>query len=166
MESWSIVMAPIPTAPKNSGGTSKKSLHNFLKTLQKEYLNVDYGKSLLFDPAKLPIVSVGILLIELILNVFIVQRVNYTEIDWIAYMQECEGFLNGTTDYSQLKGRQKCWHNLIFLCGLLANSAVLFFDCRIIFNYFLFCRSFVLQVIRDHWCIQLDSCIFIPYFII
>lgn len=27
-----------------------------------------------------------------------------TEIDWIAYMQEVEGFLNGTRDYTQLKG--------------------------------------------------------------
>ena len=27
-----------------------------------------------------------------------------TEIDWKAYMQEVEGFLNGTTDYYQLKG--------------------------------------------------------------
>ncbi len=27
-----------------------------------------------------------------------------TEIDWIAYMQEVEGFLNGTHDYMQLKG--------------------------------------------------------------
>ena len=29
---------------------------------------------------------------------------NYTEIDWIAYMQEVEGFANGTTDYALLKG--------------------------------------------------------------
>ena len=27
-----------------------------------------------------------------------------TEIDWVAYMQEVEGFLNGTYDYGQLKG--------------------------------------------------------------
>ena len=27
-----------------------------------------------------------------------------TEIDWIAYMQEVEGFINGTFDYVQLKG--------------------------------------------------------------
>lgn len=99
-----------PAVPKNSNIYSKKSLINYVKSFQKAYLNIDYGKSLLFDPAKIPIVSVGILLIELILNVFVVQHVKYTEIDWIAYMQECEGFLNGTTNYSQLKGA----HNLIF----------------------------------------------------
>ena len=27
-----------------------------------------------------------------------------TEIDWVAYMQEVEGVLNGTFDYSQLRG--------------------------------------------------------------
>ena len=27
-----------------------------------------------------------------------------TEIDWVAYMQEVEGFLNGTWDYVELKG--------------------------------------------------------------
>ena len=27
-----------------------------------------------------------------------------TEIDWVAYMQEVEGVLNGTRDYSQLRG--------------------------------------------------------------
>lgn len=27
-----------------------------------------------------------------------------TEIDWIAYMQEVEGFINGERDYTKLKG--------------------------------------------------------------
>lgn len=27
-----------------------------------------------------------------------------TEIDWIAYMQEVEGFLNGQMDFAELKG--------------------------------------------------------------
>ncbi|XP_031633111.1 lethal(2)neighbour of tid protein 2 [Contarinia nasturtii] len=94
-------MAPIA---KNSHVNAKKSLINFIKSCYKEYVNVNYAKSLLFDPSKLPIVSIGILIVEFMLNIFIVQRVNYTEIDWIAYMQECEGFLNGTTNYSLLKG--------------------------------------------------------------
>lgn len=72
--------------------------------LQKQYLNVAFVKSLIFDPARLPLVSWFILVAELVLNVFVVQNVRYTEIDWKAYMQECEGFLNGTTDYSQLRG--------------------------------------------------------------
>lgn len=69
-----------------------------------KYCTTSYVKSLILEPAKLPIVSVAIIICELILNIFIVQRVRYTEIDWIAYMQECEGFLNGTTNYALLKG--------------------------------------------------------------
>lgn len=92
-------MAP---ATKKSNRTENNALHFIRK-----YITINYVKSLLFDPAKLPIVSVGILLIELILNVIVVQRVNYTEIDWIAYMQEVEGFLNGTTNYSLLKGENE-----------------------------------------------------------
>lgn len=93
-----------PAVPKNRDGSGKKSNSSDLNKFKKKYLNLNYGKSLLFDPAQLPIVTVGILIIELILNVIVVQRVKYTEIDWIAYMQECEGFLNGTTNYSLLKG--------------------------------------------------------------
>ncbi|XP_073813294.1 alg3, alpha-1,3- mannosyltransferase [Musca autumnalis] len=77
---------------------------NFLQKFYKKYLNFEYAKYLIFDPSALPIVTVFILLAELLLNVLVVNRVPYTEIDWKAYMQECEGFLNGTTDYAQLKG--------------------------------------------------------------
>ena len=31
-------------------------------------------------------------------------NISDTEIDWIAYMQEVEGFLNGTLDYTKLQG--------------------------------------------------------------
>lgn len=71
-------------------------------------MNLEFVKSLVFDPSRLPIVSVAIVLAEILLNVIVVQRVPYTEIDWVAYMQECEGFLNGTMNYALLKG--KCRH--------------------------------------------------------
>ena len=75
-----------------------------LAKIRKEYVSLTFAKSLIFDPARLPLISILILAAELVLNVFVVQNVRYTEIDWKAYMQECEGFLNGTTDYSQLRG--------------------------------------------------------------
>lgn len=75
-----------------------------LHTIRKKYVNVNFAKSLVFDPSRLGIVSIGIILAELVLNVLVIRNVRYTEIDWVAYMQECEGFLNGTTDYSMLKG--------------------------------------------------------------
>ncbi|XP_037945262.1 lethal(2)neighbour of tid protein 2 [Teleopsis dalmanni] len=77
---------------------------NFLKQFYLKYVNLEYLKFLIFDPAALPIVTVLVLLGELLLNVLVIQRVPYTEIDWKAYMQECEGFLNGTTNYALLKG--------------------------------------------------------------
>lgn len=92
-------MAP----PRISGRKPiKKSL---LQEISSKYLTVDFAKSLVIDPARLPWISYLILAAELVLNIFIVMRIKYTEIDWVAYMQECEGFLNGTTDYSQLKGK-------------------------------------------------------------
>lgn len=63
-----------------------------------------YLKGLVLNPAQLPLVACLIIVAELVLNILVVQRVPYTEIDWKAYMQECEGFLNGTLDYSQLRG--------------------------------------------------------------
>ena len=44
--------------------------------------------SLLNDPKNLKIVSYLILLAELVINVFIIRRVKYTEIDWSTYMQQ------------------------------------------------------------------------------
>lgn len=63
-----------------------------------------FWKSLLFDPDRIAIMACVLLVIEVALNIFIIERVRYTEIDWKAYMQEVEGVLNGTFDYSQLKG--------------------------------------------------------------
>uniref|UniRef100_A0A0A1XQP3 dolichyl-P-Man:Man5GlcNAc2-PP-dolichol alpha-1,3-mannosyltransferase n=1 Tax=Zeugodacus cucurbitae TaxID=28588 RepID=A0A0A1XQP3_ZEUCU len=85
---------------------NNRSVNNWskIKSFFKQYANLEYAKYLILDPAALPLVSVFILLAELIININVIWRVPYTEIDWIAYMQECEGFLNGTLDYGQLKG--------------------------------------------------------------
>ncbi|KAI9243367.1 dolichyl-P-Man:Man(5)GlcNAc(2)-PP-dolichyl mannosyltransferase [Phascolomyces articulosus] len=41
---------------------------------------------------------------ESVLNFLIINKVAYTEIDWIAYMQEVKGYLDGERDYLQLRG--------------------------------------------------------------
>lgn len=92
-------MAP-PRGGMKKAGPKPSAIDKLLKIS----LSWDSIKTYIFDPAKLPFVSVAILLVELVLNVFVIQRVKYTEIDWTAYMQECEGFLNGTTNYSLLRG--------------------------------------------------------------
>ncbi|KEG09767.1 putative dolichyl-P-Man:GDP-Man5GlcNAc2-PP-dolichyl alpha-1,3-mannosyltransferase [Trypanosoma grayi] len=45
-----------------------------------------------------------VLAIELCITLFIVLFVPYTEIDWVAYMQEVKGVLDGELDYKKLKG--------------------------------------------------------------
>ncbi|KAL1130684.1 hypothetical protein AAG570_011926 [Ranatra chinensis] len=67
------------------------------------YLTWESLKSLPFDVKHLFPVACLCLLADSLLTTAVVQKVKYTEIDWVAYMQEVEGFLNGTLDYSQLK---------------------------------------------------------------
>ncbi|KAK0061469.1 dol-P-Man:Man(5)GlcNAc(2)-PP-Dol alpha-1 3-mannosyltransferase [Biomphalaria pfeifferi] len=58
----------------------------------------------LFDPS-FPMPMLIILFIaEIVVNLVVIVKIKYTEIDWIAYMQEVEGVVNGTYDYLQLKG--------------------------------------------------------------
>lgn len=45
-----------------------------------------------------------LLILEIFINIFVIWKIKYTEIDWIAYMQEVEGVINGTYDYTQLGG--------------------------------------------------------------
>ena len=45
-----------------------------------------------------------ILVFDAVLSLVIIKKVSYTEIDWIAYMQEVEGFLHGERNYSLLRG--------------------------------------------------------------
>jgi len=52
------------------------------------------------------ILAVVLMVAEVLVNLVVIHKVKYTEIDWVAYMQEVEGVVgvNGTTDYSQLQG--------------------------------------------------------------
>lgn len=70
----------------------------------KNKLTWAYINGLLTNPSQLPFIAFCIILAEIIINIVVVERVPYTEIDWKAYMQECEGFLNGTFDYRKLHG--------------------------------------------------------------
>lgn len=66
--------------------------------------SLQFWKAFLFDPGRVSLMAGLLVCIEVVLNVFVIERVRYTEIDWKAYMQEVEGVLNGTFDYSQLQG--------------------------------------------------------------
>ncbi|KAL9558264.1 hypothetical protein MBANPS3_001007 [Mucor bainieri] len=59
---------------------------------------------LLCDPAYFWHLAALFLFGEFVLSTLIILKVPYTEIDWIAYMQEVEGFILGERDYTKLKG--------------------------------------------------------------
>lgn len=84
----------------NSAKSSKKNTKNWYEN----YLKWEKFLSLFTDPRKLIIIGRVFIVLEIILNVLVIEKVPYTEIDWKAYMQEVEGFLNGTLDYSKLRG--------------------------------------------------------------
>jgi len=58
----------------------------------------------LFDPALTAPLAVLLFVWEIFAGVLIIKRIAYTEIDWIAYMQEVGGFLDGERNYENLRG--------------------------------------------------------------
>jgi alpha-1,3-mannosyltransferase len=83
---------------------SKASVSKLIKIYYNKYFTKQFLFSLVFDPNNMTFVVCCLLLAEIVVNILVIQRVKYTEIDWVAYMQEVEGVLNGTFDYTYLKG--------------------------------------------------------------
>uniref|UniRef100_A0A182LRL2 dolichyl-P-Man:Man5GlcNAc2-PP-dolichol alpha-1,3-mannosyltransferase n=1 Tax=Anopheles culicifacies TaxID=139723 RepID=A0A182LRL2_9DIPT len=65
-------MGKIPANPPKSVLNRKENQSLFSK-IRKEYISITFAKSLIFDPARLPLISILILAAELVLNVFVVQ---------------------------------------------------------------------------------------------
>ncbi|XP_075425553.1 LOW QUALITY PROTEIN: dol-P-Man:Man(5)GlcNAc(2)-PP-Dol alpha-1,3-mannosyltransferase [Ascaphus truei] len=61
-------------------------------------------QQLLTEPRYTALLGACLCLAELGVTHWVIQRVPYTEIDWKAYMDEVEGVVNGTYDYTQLRG--------------------------------------------------------------
>lgn len=97
----------------------KDFLHDYKKVFTWPFV-----KGLATNPAQLPFVAFLIIVAELFINLLVVERVPYTEIDWKAYMQECEGFLNGTFDYSELRGDTG---PLVYPAGFVYIYSLLYF---------------------------------------
>lgn len=82
----------------------KPTLANLRKVIANPEVMVDLMEDFLFNPNLAFYVMTALLPLELLLNIGIVLNIEYTEIDWTAYMQEVEGFINGTFNYYELKG--------------------------------------------------------------
>ncbi|XP_041953251.1 dol-P-Man:Man(5)GlcNAc(2)-PP-Dol alpha-1,3-mannosyltransferase [Alosa alosa] len=81
---------------KSAGATSR--LWATLRTIWQE-------KHLILFKAEYTLLVTALLwFLEIGVNIWVIQKVAYTEIDWKAYMDEVEGVINGTYDYTQLKG--------------------------------------------------------------
>ncbi|KAH8418462.1 hypothetical protein KR009_004365 [Drosophila setifemur] len=95
------------TPRRNTGrrpSALRKKCDNFCQYLLNKYLNLRFFKYLILEPSAVSIVGVFVLVAEVVINAVVILGVSYTEIDWVAYMQECELFLNGTTNYALLRG--------------------------------------------------------------
>jgi len=93
----------MPPPRKKSTKSTHKGVFSLLDPLLKE-LNIASLKKLIFSPSHAWLAAIVLLVLELFVNIIVIHKVNYTEIDWVAYMQEVEGVINGTMDYSKLRG--------------------------------------------------------------
>lgn len=103
---------------------SLNKIQDFLHDYKKKIFTWSFVKGLATNPVQLPFVAILIIVAELFINLLVVDRVPYTEIDWKAYMQQCEGFLNGTFDYSELRGDTG---PLVYPAGFVYIYSILYF---------------------------------------
>ncbi|CAF3924355.1 unnamed protein product [Rotaria sordida] len=97
-------MPPPQSRLSNKNNLSSSKFSTRLKLQLKQFFNLSFYKDLLINPNKSIYIMIILLILEIFLNIFIIKKTNYTEIDWQAYMQEVEGVVNGTFDYYKLKG--------------------------------------------------------------
>ncbi|XP_056600686.1 dol-P-Man:Man(5)GlcNAc(2)-PP-Dol alpha-1,3-mannosyltransferase [Triplophysa dalaica] len=86
-----------------AGGKKKSSSSpsRFYKTLSSLWQDKHL---VLFKAEYTFLITTVLWFLEIGINIWVIQRVAYTEIDWKAYMDEVEGVINGTYDYTQLQG--------------------------------------------------------------
>ena len=89
---------------KGREGTNSAKILHFAKA-SVNFLRPSNLHDFLLNPQRSCwILAVVLMVAEVLVNLVVIHKVKYTEIDWVAYMQEVEGVVgvNGTTDYSQV----------------------------------------------------------------
>ncbi|CAH8501739.1 unnamed protein product [Schistosoma turkestanicum] len=66
---------------------------------------ISFLHGLLHEPYGFWVLPPIFIILEVLCGFLIIDKVPYTEIDWVAYMQQVGGFLNGTLDYDKLEGQ-------------------------------------------------------------
>eukprot|EP00039_Didymoeca_costata_P013387 m.203095 g.203095 ORF g.203095 m.203095 type:complete len:422 (+) comp15756_c0_seq5:4126-5391(+) len=122
--------------------------HNDLSVMHRFKHFVD---AVLFDSKHLESVSYALIIVELFICFLIVSVVNYTEIDWKAYMDEVEGAINGTFDYTLLKGDTG---PLVYPAGFVYLFGALYYatehGVNIARAQFIFIGFYILNLILVH----------------
>jgi alpha-1,3-mannosyltransferase len=90
-----------------AGKNSSAGILNLTKMTKKvkSFFKFSNLWDLIVNPQRCLPMAILLFLAEIAINAVVIAKVNYTEIDWIAYMQEVEGVTNGTYDYSLLKAQ-------------------------------------------------------------
>ncbi|XP_077204329.1 dol-P-Man:Man(5)GlcNAc(2)-PP-Dol alpha-1,3-mannosyltransferase isoform X1 [Paroedura picta] len=94
-------MAAGQAGPRRRGGSGPGGSPSGRPSLRRAWQE---KRQVLLEPRYTPLVAACLCLAEAGVSQWVIQRVAYTEIDWKAYMDEVEGVVNGTLDYTQLKG--------------------------------------------------------------
>lgn len=136
-----------PLRSRKAPPRNKEWLNKFKKVISSPSEWSTLIKDLLFNPSYNFYFMLFLIPVELILNIFIVYRIPYTEIDWVAYMSEVEGFVNGTFNYYELKGDTG---PLVYIILFYGDFCFVFPNC---FNSFLLTLA-----------IQLDLFTYLLYF--
>ena len=106
--------------PINKQGNNLVAWWKYLK-IQRVF---KLAEDLLFNYDYLWVTVSLLFLAEIPVNILVIWKIKYTEIDWEAYMSEVEGFLNGTLDYTKLEGGTG---PLVYPAGFVYIYSVLYF---------------------------------------
>ena len=80
-------MPPPRRKSKSRGPPVRKSTtSSYLSSLLKTF-NFTFVHKLIFSPSYSWVAATALIVAEFFINIFVIQNVKYTEIDWIAYMQ-------------------------------------------------------------------------------
>ena len=114
-------------------------------------------------------ISTVVICLEIVLGIGIIYKIPYTEIDWVAYMQQVEIFLGGERDYSKIIGQTG---PLVYPAGHVYLFTILYYvtghGSNILFAQIIFLAIYLLQIFvllkiyaivtkikKDYWWIVL-----------
>jgi len=113
---------------------------------------MDTVKRWLYSSSSFIPIAIVAIIGEALLNLIIIRRIPYTEIDWVAYMQESAGFMHGDWDYLNLKGDTgPCVYPAGFLYVFSVLRMVTQNGSNILLGQYMFAAFYLLLMIVLLW---------------